>query len=216
MTRDEKIVEAARMRGYGLSYRKIAFVLAVAKSSVMYWLSEDYRAKAAATGKRFRECNAEEYRSYLKAWRTDNPDAKKQWDKNNKSHVREYANAYQVSHRMTNLNFRISGNLRSRFRQALVKAQKSGSAIRDLGCSITDLISRFNFFWPEYTWDNYGVVWEIDHIRPLKVFDLTNPDHVRLACNFANLRPMAISENRAKNDSYDVLTDPTARYFMAV
>jgi len=50
------------------------------------------------------------------------------------------------------------------------------------------------------TWDNHGVVWEIDHIIPLAAFDLTRKDQQMLANHYTNLRPLWKALNRLKAD----------------
>lgn len=52
-------------------------------------------------------------------------------------------------------------------------------------------------FAPEMTWENYGVYWQIDHIRPLREFDTTKAG-VREAWALSNLRPLSGLANRSK------------------
>ena len=59
------------------------------------------------------------------------------------------------------------------------------------------------------TWDNYGTVWEIDHIVPLSYFsslDMDDDLKVRTAWSLRNLRPLHPSLNRSKSDT---LPDPS-------
>ena len=45
---------------------------------------------------------------------------------------------------------------------------KSGSAVKDLGCSIDFLKQYLEVkFYGKMSWDNYGIHWVIDHIIPL-------------------------------------------------
>lgn len=49
------------------------------------------------------------------------------------------------------------------------------------------------------TWDNYGVYgWHIDHIIPLKYFDLTKEEEVKKAWSLENLQPLWWRENISK------------------
>lgn len=78
--------------------------------------------------------------------------------------------------------------------------QKTGSAVSDLGCSVSDfkqyLESKFQL---GMNWENYGTFgWHIDHIKPLSSFDLTNRLQFLEACHFTNLQPLWASENRQK------------------
>src|SRR5665213_2576367 len=96
-------------------------------------------------------------------------------------------------------NFKIAKNLRTRLQKALKYIWKSGSAVRDLGCSIdflkTYLSTRFD---KDMSWDNYGTYWEIDHIIPLSKFDLTDRDQFLKAVHYTNLQPLTVSDNRRK------------------
>jgi hypothetical protein len=50
------------------------------------------------------------------------------------------------------------------------------------------------------TWENYGPVWHVDHIRPCASFDLTDPAQQRECFHFSNLQPLFAAENLAKGD----------------
>ena len=49
-----------------------------------------------------------------------------------------------------------------------------------------------------HTWDNWGVTWHLDHIKPLASFDLTDRAQFLLACHYSNLQPLLIAEHKAK------------------
>lgn len=54
------------------------------------------------------------------------------------------------------------------------------------------------------TWNNYSVNgWHIDHIKPLNLFDLTDPNQLKEACHYTNLQPMWAKHNRSKSDFYE-------------
>ncbi len=52
------------------------------------------------------------------------------------------------------------------------------------------------------TWQNHGIVWEIDHIIPLSAFDLTKPSEIFAASHYRNLRPIPRSLNRSKGSTF--------------
>jgi len=87
---------------------------------------------------------------------------------------------------------------------AIKKHSKTGSAVRDLGCSIDELKQHLESkFLPGMTWNNYGRFgWHIDHIRPLSQFDLTNPEQLKIACHYTNLQPLWWRDNLSKGDTY--------------
>lgn len=100
-------------------------------------------------------------------------------------------------------SFRIKCNLRTRLSMAVRNDVKSGSAVQDLGCSIEDFKSFLQSqFQPGMSWNNYGKgmgFWNIDHIMPLSAFDLTNRQHVLLACHYGNLQPLWFEDNVYKS-----------------
>jgi hypothetical protein len=51
-------------------------------------------------------------------------------------------------------------------------------------------------------WNNYGSLWEIDHIRPCASFDLSSDMQVRACFHYSNLRPLLKTENRSKSSNY--------------
>jgi len=96
------------------------------------------------------------------------------------------------------LNARIAMNLRSRLSAALRYNSKSGSAVKDLDCSIDELkIYLENQFGEGMTWENYGQ-WHIDHIIPLSIVDLTDQGVVLKVCHYTNLQPLWAKDNISK------------------
>jgi len=96
------------------------------------------------------------------------------------------------------LQYKLTNLLRTRFYIALKNKSKTGSAVRNLGCSISELIEYFkSLFQPDMTWENHGK-WHIDHVIPLTAFDLADPEQVKKACHFTNLQPLWATDNIRK------------------
>ena len=53
-------------------------------------------------------------------------------------------------------------------------------------------------FYGDMTWDNWGTVWELDHIVALHLFDLTNRKQFLKAINYKNLQPLTKSDHLKK------------------
>ena len=104
------------------------------------------------------------------------------------------------------LKKKLANGLRNRLKNALHGNYKSGSAVRDLGCSIEELKQRLEkqFYTNSetgemMTWDNYGYRgWHVDHIIPLASFDLTKREQLLKACHYTNLQPLWAKENLSK------------------
>lgn len=110
---------------------------------------------------------------------------------------KETINKKAVLKRQTDIQFKLAHYLRVR----LSRSVKSGSAIRDLGCSISELKSHLEAQFQEgMTWENYGITgWHIDHIKPLCNFNLENREEFLKACHYSNLQPLWATENLSKN-----------------
>ncbi len=96
---------------------------------------------------------------------------------------------------------RLSRLLRARVYRA-AKRGRAGSAVRDLGCSVAELRAHLEQMWrPGMSWENHGSgpgTWQIDHIRPLAGFDLTQRDQLLQACHYSNLQPLWFKDHVRK------------------
>ena len=43
---------------------------------------------------------------------------------------------------------------------------------------------------------------ELDHVRPLSSFDLTNTEQLKEAAHYTNIQPLLKSDNRSKGSKY--------------
>ena len=118
-------------------------------------------------------------------------------EKNKKAQKRYIKKRYK-----TDVSFRISTSLRNRLHKAFKGNYKTGSGVKDLGCSIEEFkVHLGNLFTEDMSFDNYGE-WEIDHIKPLSLFDLTQRSQVLYACHYTNLQPLWKEDNRLKSNKY--------------
>jgi len=117
---------------------------------------------------------------------------------------RAYNNFYYASKYNINIIHTLRVKLRNRLYQCIKTEQKIGSAVRDLGCSVPAFKNYIEgIFEVGMTWENWGNQsdqWSLDHIMPLSAFNLTDPQHVLLACHYLNLRPMWHIENIKKSN----------------
>jgi len=69
-----------------------------------------------------------------------------------------------------------------------------------VGCSRREFISHIQSqFTGSMTMENYGKVWELDHIEPCSRFDLYDESERKACFHFSNLRPCICVENRRKS-----------------
>ena len=90
------------------------------------------------------------------------------------------------------------GCLRSRLNIAIRSDQRAGSAVRDLGCSISEFRDYIAVqFQPGMSWDNHGE-WHLDHRKPLASFNLLDREQFLQAVHFSNYQPLWAADNIAK------------------
>lgn len=102
--------------------------------------------------------------------------------------------------RRKNRNVKIKDNLNRGLRYLLKGQRKSPSVARLLGCSIEEfrqyIESKFKL---GMTWDNYGIKWELDHIKSCSKYLLTCKFHQKACYHYSNLQPLFKDENRKKS-----------------
>jgi len=104
------------------------------------------------------------------------------------------------------LNGKIANNLRGRLGKAFRGNYKSGSAVKDLGCSIAKLKIKLQLGFHRHpatgeymTWNNYGRKgWHIDHIKSLCSFNLSDKEQFLIAVHYTNLQPLWARDNLKK------------------
>lgn len=118
------------------------------------------------------------------------------------SNNREKVNNARKHRYQTNLNFKLSMQLRGRLNIALKKKVKGGSAVHNLGCSLEELkVYLESKFSVGMTWENWKIDgWHIDHIIPLSKFNLTDSEEFLKACHYTNLQPLWAKENYRKGN----------------
>jgi hypothetical protein len=152
--------------------------------------------------------NVEKKKEYAKKYRSDLDNKEKQrkkaseWRDNNREYVRKSRANYMKEYRKKSPTYRLRENIGHYIRQALIDSiPKSGTYKKYLGCSITEYRQYLEkLFKPEMTWENYGIYWEIDHIKAISNFDLTNEEEILKAFCYLNTQPLSIKENRQKSN----------------
>jgi len=119
-----------------------------------------------------------------------------------KDEIREKSYEIHKKKMETDVQYRLASNLRRRMLVAVKRGWKSGSAVRDLGCSIEFFKEYLESQFTEgMTWDNWGRghgCWNIDHIIPLVSFDLTIREQFLEAAHYTNMQPLWFEDNQSK------------------
>ena len=137
------------------------------------------------------------------------------WVEKNREKSNQYKNNWKVNHREQNLkqardyqnnqrkdpHKRVSMNMSKAIWECLKKNKNNITWLKFVDFSIDDLIRHLeNMFTPEMTWENYGVYWHIDHIKPLSWFNLET--EFKDAWALSNLQPLEAIKNLSKGNRY--------------
>jgi hypothetical protein len=166
--------------------------------------------------KEYREKTKEITNLQIRNWRLNNPERVKElWQKNNSKKTKEeiklnnqkskeYKKNWNKNQYQNNINYKISQLLRIRLLDALkCKKNKIDSSIKLLGCSIEEFkIYLEKQFLPEMSWENHGKIWEIDHIKPCALFDLTCEYQQKECFHHNNMQPLFKTSDIAKSFGY--------------
>ena len=159
---------------------------------------ENNKDKISSKQKAWREDNKDKRKAYNEAYNETNKDKRKTYRKTNKDKIRVHLN----NKLKTDIQFKLSHNLRARLHSAIKGNYKVGSAVKDLGCTVEELKQYLESkFSSGMTWDNWSSDgWHIDHIKPLASFDLMDRQQLLEACHYTNLQPLWANENLTKSD----------------
>ncbi len=76
-----------------------------------------------------------------------------------------------------------------------------------MGCNLLDFeLYLLDKLTDGMTFDNYGE-WEIDHIKPISLFNLHNDKELFECCNFKNLQPLWKIDNILKSNQYFIVSE---------
>jgi len=155
--------------------------------------------------KKYNKENQDKIKQKQKEWRSNNLDYYKEKRKNEKEKFNKYNNQYKKEKRKKDINFKLKECIVSNinFNIKKYKKYKFDSSIKYLGCSIKEYIIYLeNMFLQGMTWENHGIVWEIDHIKPISKFDFLIEENIHKAFNYKNTQPLFKTTEIAENLGY--------------
>jgi len=142
------------------------------------------------------------HKEHLKAYHKQYNLGRKKYFKDYRIRNREKRTQYQRDLMSSNMDYRISSQLRHRINMA-VKSQKTSKINRTmdlLGCTVDDfrkyLESKFRV---GMMWSNYGKMgWHIDHIKSCASFNLSDSEEQRKCFHYTNMQPLWAMDNFRK------------------
>lgn len=78
--------------------------------------------------------------------------------------------------------------------------KKDKHTIEYLGCNSNDYLDWLLCNNNNFTLENRGKIWHIDHVIPLSKFNLDNEDEQHIAFNWRNTMPLSVKDNLSKNN----------------
>lgn len=85
-------------------------------------------------------------------------------------------------------------------RQCSTKQEKTENLLGDTIPNVKQYLE--NQFKPEMTWENHGIIWEIDHRIPISSFNLTNLEEQKRCFHYTNLQPLFKTNEIAESFGY--------------
>jgi len=99
---------------------------------------------------------------------------------------------YKLIQNMTSRIYKLTSNK---------SINKCATTLKLLDCNSIFFIRWISYQFENWmNFDNYGSLWEIDHVTPCVSFDLTKDDEQKRCFNWTNCRPLSDEENESKGD----------------
>jgi len=203
-------------RACAKEFHKLYYAKPESKEIAALWNKNHYEEKKIKT-RIWRANNRDEINRKKREYHKDNPEKVKAWDKrtyekNKEIHAarnkaRYEKNKQKIHGQMkeryhTDIQYKLSLNLRRRMHKLIRREDRNGSAVRDLGCSLEEFKSYIESKFTEgMTWGNYGVHgWHLDHIYPLSRVDLQNIEQFLKVAHYTNYQPLWAKDNISKGN----------------
>ena len=128
----------------------------------------------------------------------------KRYYKENKQEFMRQCKEYRKRRHIEDPSTKIPDIMRHRIWNALNGSGKNTHTMDLLGCTIEFYKDYLQGKFTEgMTWDNYTYYgWHIDHIKPIALFDLSDPEQLKEAFHYTNTQPMWWYDNFKKGARY--------------
>lgn len=155
--------------------------------------------------KSYKEKNKNKLTNFYHQRYQQNKEKYKEYDREHK----EYRNEAEKRRKQVNPNYNLSKNTTTLLSD-IIKHPNRMSTCLEQRCGYTAKQFRDHIqsqFTSEMNWDNYGSVWEVDHIIPINYFNYpdTNCKDFRICWSLMNLRPLSKHKNAQRcRDGRDI------------
>lgn len=186
------------------------------------WYRNKCKKCCSDARKGYRQHISERNKEYQKQYRKKNKEELKEKDKvrnevrknerkeqgkkyyqENKERIVKRNYKYEKQRKEIDPEYKLLKNLRKRLRDCLLQKTDKENSKELIGCSPSYFKKWLEYqFDPYMSWKNYGIYWEMDHVKPCSSFNLLVKEQ-RLECfNWKNTRPLYVSENASKSDIF--------------
>lgn len=98
-------------------------------------------------------------------------------------------------------NFRMRKILRTRLIKTIKGIKTSKSLMSYVDVDILTFVKWIEYQWHDnMSWDNYGSLWEVDHVIPCSSYDLTIEENKKECFHWSNMRPLLKTQNMSKSN----------------
>lgn len=164
---------------------------------------EERRKEINSTEKKWRKNNREKVKRYRKTHNSKESTKENTRKRKRSKKYKDTRKAYIKNKLDTDPIYRMMYNARHYVYNTLRKTPfKKHAHFEELvGCHPFELREHLEKqFTNEMSWDNYGSLWEIDHIIPTSSFKLGTLEDQQKAFSYLNMQPLKIQDNRRKNN----------------
>lgn len=153
--------------------------------------------------------NKQKEKGYIKQWYLDNKakvnESSKKYTQNKRNNEGVYYSKngwVKVKPKLTPEVRKLMNVYRDRVKKGIQTNRQKTFEL--LGCSFPELKLHIESqFYPEMSWDNWGLVWELDHIKGCINFDFNIPGELEKCFHYTNLRPLFKTTKIAQSFGYN-------------
>ena len=163
-------------------------------------LDEFYSNKKSKDGKQYtcKICSKQITHKWMGENQEHNKSYSDKWRKNNPDYHTQHKKDYNLI-----LENKLKYVIRSNYNNVIPKEHRH-DLIEILGCDINTYIKYIESLWlKEFSWDNYGKIWEIDHIIPRSSVEFKTLKSQRHIFGYKNTRPLFKTSEIAKSYGYN-------------
>ena len=171
------------------------------KDNYKQWSNEN-AAHIKAYQKQYRKDNRDQLNAYQRSrpperkLRANTSDTKKSKEKErrNTPEYKSQRSTYIQKKYREDMQFRLKKLFEAELNALLFKNDATIKSQSKIGCTIPEFKEYLQSkFLPTMTWENYGIVWQIDRIKPFCSFDLTDEAQQKQCFHYTNTQPLFVT-----------------------